>query len=71
MRGVRLYYYAERDEFRLNCGDLVTGATLGDILVLTRVQPGAGYNYDAAVIPQSHPMHGAFLRMCTQTIRQV
>jgi HKD family nuclease len=68
VRRVRIYYYAQRDEFRMNCSELVAGATPGDILVLSRVQSGAGYDYDAAVIPQSHPMHGAFLNFCTNTI---
>lgn len=70
VKQVRLYHYAERDEFRLNCGELVGGATAGDVLVLTCVQPGAGYDYDAAVIPVSHPMHSAFLNVCTHVIPQ-
>lgn len=70
VRRVRIYYYAERDEFRMNCGELVEGAAQGDILVLSRVQSGSGYSYDAAVIPHSHPMYSAFLSLCTNTIPQ-
>lgn len=65
---VRIYYYDERDEFRMNCSELVAGAAPGDILVLSRVQSGSGYDYDAAVIPHLHPMYTAFSNLCTNTI---
>lgn len=67
---VRIYYYDERDEFRMNCSELVAGAAPGDILVLSRVQSGSGYDYEAAVIPHLHPMYAAFSNQCTNTIRQ-
>lgn len=70
VNSVRIYHYSERDEFRMNCGELVTGTVPNDILVLSRVQSGSGYDYDAAVIPRSHPMYVTFLNLCTNTIAQ-
>lgn len=68
--GVRVYHYSERDEFRMNCGELVRGSMPNDILVLSRVQPGSGYDYDAAILPHNHPMYTTFLNLCTNTIPQ-
>jgi HKD family nuclease len=68
--GVRIYEYAQRDEFRLNCGELVNGAFPGDVLVLSSVQAGAGYDYEASVIPQTHPLYAAFSALCTNVIVQ-
>jgi len=70
VRQVRIYSYAERAEFRINCGELVRGSSQGDVLVLSKVQPGSGYDYDGSVIPQAHPMYATFNSMCTNIIPQ-
>ena len=65
---VRIYFYAERSEFRLNCGELVQGAGEGDILVISGVAAGSGYDYDAAIISGTHAMHGAFDAVCVNQV---
>ncbi|MBI4317350.1 MAG: hypothetical protein HY675_02575 [Chloroflexi bacterium] len=65
LQQVRLYGYAERSEFRLNCGSLVQSASPGDIFVIILVPAGSGYEYEAMIIPQGRPMHRAFLGTCT------
>lgn len=66
---VRLYSYAQRNEFRLNCGELVQGAAPGDVLVMSRVSPGEGYDYEAAIIPQSHPLIVSYLSRCVNVVQ--
>ncbi len=66
--GVRIYQYAGRDEFRLNCSELVRGANPGDILVLSRMPADSTYDYDATVIPQRHSMYNAFRSLCVNII---
>ncbi|MBI4289678.1 MAG: hypothetical protein HY671_14775 [Chloroflexi bacterium] len=70
VRQVRFYAYAQRDEFRLNCGELVRGSNEGDILVVSKVQAGSGYDYDGAVISQAHPMYATFNALCTNIVPQ-
>lgn len=58
---VRLYWYEEKKEFRLNCGALVRGANEGDILTLEAASDdaefgGQPYEYEAIVVPKAHSM---------------
>lgn len=67
---VRFYSYAQRGEFRMNCGDLVRGAKPQDILVLSRIHPGFGYDYEGSVVAQTDPLYPAFLALCTNRVAQ-
>lgn len=68
VRNVRMYWYAERDEFRLNCGQLVEGSRPSDLLIIHKMPEGLGYDYEASVIPQGRPMYSAFLATCVNQV---
>lgn len=54
VRGVRLYFYHQRSEFRLNCSELVALASPGDLLVLELLaDPTAGADYAGSVVRRS------------------
>ena len=58
---VRLYYYHERSEFRLNCGDLVEQARDGDLLVLELPADWApNIDYVGTIIPQTSPAFSGY-----------
>ena len=73
VRGVRLYYYDIKHEFRLNCGRLIDGAKSGDILVIQKPPGGTlfeghAYEFEAAVIPSGHPGYNAFDKACRNKV---
>lgn len=68
IRQVRIYYYAERDEFRINCSELITGASEGDIMLISAVQAGVGFDYDAMIISQTSPMYKIYINLCSNSI---
>jgi hypothetical protein len=70
---VRLYAYGQRGEFRLNCGPLVRGASFGDVLVVELPTQGPlfqgnHYDYEATIVPATHPLHPGFVRACTNPV---
>lgn len=71
--GVRLYYYEEKHEFRLNCGKLITGAKPGDLLIVQKLPTGTNlagqkYEFEASILAHSHPDYQTFLRECTSEV---
>lgn len=68
VRPVRLYAYAERHEFRLNCGEIREQATIDDILCIERAPAGMPYEYEITVIKQNDPLYPQFLNLCVNQI---
>jgi hypothetical protein len=60
----RLWDYPRKGEFRLNCGELITGAQAGDLLVLQLALQGSGYDYEASIIRRRHPLFNSYRRIC-------
>jgi HKD family nuclease len=70
---VRLYYYEDKREFRLNCGRLVTGARAGDLLIIQKslgsaVFEGRAFEFEATVLPTNHPKYASFVKECNHQI---
>jgi len=67
--GVRLYYYHERSEFRLNCGELVEQANAGDLLVLELPADLApNVDYVGTVVPQRSPAFSTYHRIAVNRV---
>jgi hypothetical protein len=58
VQGVRLYFYHERSEFRLNCSELVEQASPGDLLILELPpEPMPSVDYIGSVVAQGTPAY--------------
>jgi HKD family nuclease len=67
--GVRLYFYAERAEFRLNCGALVRQALPGDLLVIELPHNGdIGIDYIASIVKQGTQEFTELSMIATKTV---
>jgi HKD family nuclease len=66
---VRLYYYAEKSEFRLNCTALVRGANVSDILLIRTLTDDPDWDYEANVISVSDPGYPSLLTACSTLVK--
>lgn len=66
---VRLYSYAEKSEFRLNCTALVQGANVGDILLIRTLTDDPDWDYEASVISVSDPSYASLLTACSTLVK--
>ena len=71
VRGVRNYFYHERAEFRLNCSELVSQASAGDLLVLELpAEPIPDVDYIGSVVPQTSPLFQVYSAIAANTVRK-
>jgi hypothetical protein len=64
VENVRIYYYHERDEFRLNCAELVDQSLPGDLLVLELPEERVpNVDYTGSTIPQGSPAYPIYSRI--------
>jgi len=69
VQGVRVYFYHERSEFRLNCSELVDQASPGDLLVLELPsEPMPGVDYIGSVVTQGTPAFPAYSSIAVNAV---
>lgn len=73
VKGVRLYYYDIKHEFRLNCGRLVEGAKAGDLLVVQKspfgtLFGGRSCHLEAMVFRSGLPGYDTFAKECKNQV---
>lgn len=66
---VNMMCWRLKRDFRLRNSDLRSAGRVNDILVLTRVTPSSGYDYDVQIIATSDPSYKSNLSLCTQSVR--
>lgn len=66
---VNMMCWRLKRDFRLRNSDLRSAGMVNDILVLTRVNPSSGYDYDVQIIATSDPSYKSNLSLCTQSVR--
>jgi len=66
---VRLYSYAEKSEFRLNCTALARGANVSDILLIRTLTDDPDWDYEASVISVSDPSYPSLLTACSTLVK--
>ncbi|MFQ5870488.1 MAG: hypothetical protein ACE5JC_11350 [Candidatus Zixiibacteriota bacterium] len=66
---VRLYFYAEKSEFRLNCTSLVRGASVDDILLVRTLTDDPDWDYEASVVSASDPSYPSLSTACSTLVQ--
>ena len=67
--GVRVFYYQERSEFRLNCSQLVQQAEPGDLLVIELPSDGPpNVDYLGSVVRRSDPAFPAYSTLAANPV---
>lgn len=66
---VNMMIWPVKRDFRLRSESLRSAGDAGDVLRMEKVDPTAGYEYDAEVIPPGTSRHLAYLARCRQSVR--
>jgi hypothetical protein len=66
---VNMMCWKLKRDFRLRNSDLRSAGKVNDILVLTRVNPTSGYDYNVEIIATSDPKYSNYLSICSQSVK--
>jgi|GEM_PF-383615 len=68
VREVRMFFNPRKGDFRLGNEALRSSGSVGDILLVRRVDPINGFEYDIQVAPQGSPMYQQLNPLCNTTV---
>ncbi len=68
VREVRMFFNPRKGDFRLGNEALRSAGNVGDILLVRRVNPVNGFEYDVQIAPQGSPLYGQLNPLCSTTV---
>lgn len=68
VRSVRMFFNPRKGDFRLGNEALRSSGRVGDILLVRRVDPVNGFEYDVQVAPQGSPLFGQLAPFCNRPV---
>lgn len=68
IQSVRMFFNPRKGDFRLGNEALRSSGSVGDILLVRRVDPVNGFEYDIQVAPQGSPLFGQLAPFCNTQV---
>jgi len=68
IQAVRMFFNPRKGDFRLGNEALRSSGNIGDILLMRRVDPVNGFEYDIQVAPQGSPLFGQLAPLCNTAV---
>ncbi len=69
VRSVNMFFNPRKKDLRLRNQALRSSGNPGDIILVTRVNPSSGFEYDIQVAPQGSALYQQLLPYCNTPVR--